>query len=96
MDGYERIMPGSGAQIMAMAMREQGHRHKMESRALWLGYGDNALAKVLTGGAIAAIAYLVINGHDVIPGILAALIAVGPVSKLVRWILKLVGGGNGG
>lgn len=96
MDGYERIMPGSGAQIMAMAMREQGHRRKMESRALWLGYGDNALAKVLTGGAIAAIAYLVINGHDVIPGILAALIAVGPVSKLVRWILKLVGGGNGG
>lgn len=56
MDGYEQIMPGAGAQIMAMAANEQAHRQKMESRALWLGYGDSLVAKVLTGGAIATIA----------------------------------------
>lgn len=67
----------------------------MESRALWLSSVDSLLAKVLTGGAIATIVYLVIQGHDVIPAILAALIAAGPVAKLVRSLLKIAGSGNG-
>ena len=96
MESYEQFMPGTGAQIMAMAKSEQDHRHKMERRALWLNYGDSLLGKVLVGCAIATIAYLVMNGHNIIPAILATLIAAGPVSKLVRWIARIAGGGNGG
>lgn len=55
MERYEQLMPGAGAQIMEMAKGEQGHRHKMESVALWLHYGDSVLGKVLAALAIAAI-----------------------------------------
>lgn len=89
---YEQISPGSAERILKMAERDLAHRSQMESRALWLTYADNLLAKILTGGAIIGIVYLTMGGHEVIPGILAALIAVGPVARLVRWLFKIAGG----
>ncbi len=81
---YETIVPGTADRILAMAEREQKHRHDWERSALsnttiglWFGF---LIALGLVGGGI----YSVSVGHPYIAGAFLAASAVGMVPALIK------------
>src|SRR5882724_10991866 len=84
---YERTLPGSANRILAMAEKEQAHRHQLEPvlqndqrRIAFRGQWVAAVLSVLFGvGSV----YLGMNGHDIPAGILGGTTAVSIVSIFV-------------
>lgn len=52
---YEQVLPGSAERILAMAEKEQDHRHRSEGRVIFHEYG---IRYVSQGGAILALMML--------------------------------------
>jgi uncharacterized membrane protein len=81
---YETILPGAADRIIAMAEKEQTHRHGWERSALrnttiglWFGF---VIAVGLVGGGI----YSVSIGQPYVAGIFLAASAVGMVPALIK------------
>jgi uncharacterized membrane protein len=88
LDRYDEISPGAAERIIAMAEKEQAHRHSWEQRALsaesWYGMvgllAGWTTAIALAGGAALAAAF----GEPAVGVALAAASATGMVWKLVQ------------
>jgi uncharacterized membrane protein len=95
---YETVIVGAADRIIAMAEKEQMHRHDWERSALrnttiglWFGF---FIALGLLGGAI----YSVRTGQPVIAGIFLTASAVGMVPALIKgreYIVQRQKGGDG-
>jgi uncharacterized membrane protein len=85
---YEIILPGAATRIIAMAEREQAHRHSWEQKALagrrWYSMtgmvGGILVALSCAIGAVVAAAL----GHEVVGAALVAVPACGMVWKLIE------------
>jgi len=84
---YEDACPGSGTRILAMAEREQAHRHDWEilearrehlysAMGLWMGF-------LLALGLILAAIFCAVTGHEYVAG---GFIAASAVSMVPRFI----------
>lgn len=75
LEDYEKVMPGLSERIVAMAEREQRHRHKVERRIVNLGPVGQLLGFILGLVALVASIHLIQEGHD-IAGIATVLMAL--------------------
>lgn len=85
---YEEVCPGSADRILAMAEREQAHRHTCELEAaafeqrysktgLWMGF---FIAGLLVCSAVVVALY----GHEIVASALVAASAVGMVATFIN------------
>jgi uncharacterized membrane protein len=85
---YDEALPGAAERILAMAEKEQDHRHEWERKALqgeigysrlglWLG----AMALVLD---LAAVVYVAANGQEWSASILAAIGIAGIIGAVIK------------
>lgn len=69
LEHYERVLPGGAERIIAMAEREQKHRHGVEQRTsrvgAWIGPVGLVFAFLLAALALGGSIWLISNGHSV-------------------------------
>ena len=82
---YESLIPGSGRDILRMAMGEQSHRHKMQTLEMvypYLGWFSGSVGFLI---CVAGAVYLgTIGGHDILA---AAMLGV-PVVGVIGWFIN--------
>jgi uncharacterized membrane protein len=70
-------LPNAPERILAMAEKEQAHRHKKETFALWVRTASNILGMLFGMGIVVSCLYLAYNlgmrGHDWLAGIIVAI-----------------------
>jgi uncharacterized membrane protein len=85
---YEKTLPGSADRILAMAEREQQHRHSYDLQSMSWEYiysGAGLIFGFLVAVALVAGAvYLAINDHEVIAGAFLAVSTVGMVARFIH------------
>lgn len=85
---YDSVVPGAADRILAMAEKEQGHRHSWEMRhLLWDGITSVLglvfgwlLSLALTAGAV----YCAVIGQAFVAAVLTGFAAFGAVASLIR------------
>jgi hypothetical protein len=81
---YEAVVPNSARTILDMAVREQAHRHRMQSLEMvypYLGWASGSVGLLAcVGGAV----FLGTAGHD---GLAATLLGV-PVAGVIGWFIN--------
>lgn len=66
--GYNEVVPGSARQIIDMAIREQAHRHQMQTFEMLYPYLGWFAGFVGFMACIAGATYLATNGHEPVAG----------------------------
>lgn len=86
--GYNEVLPGSADRILRMAEKEQDRRIGRENAAmhrasqqdrlgLWMGF-------LITAFAVFTSAWLAMNGHDAVAGVIGCMVLAGAVAGLIR------------
>ena len=79
---FEKVLPGSANRILTMAEDQSKHRHKMESRVIWLDGGQSILGLILAFIVVVLAlllgTYLIMNNKPV-SGLATILVALGTV-----------------
>jgi uncharacterized membrane protein len=80
---YDALIPNGARTILDMAMREQAHRHKMQSLEMIYPYLGWASGSVGFLASVVGAIYLGINVHD---GLAVGLLGI-PVLGVVGWFI---------
>lgn len=86
--GYNEVLPGSADRILRMAEKEQDRRIGRENEALhrasqqdrlglWMGF-------LIAAFALFTSAWLAMNGHDAVAGVIGCMVLAGTVAGLIR------------
>lgn len=74
---YGDVLPSAPERILAMAEKEQGHRHRKETFALYVRTASNILGMVLGMAIVMACLFLAyrlgMSGHDWLAGVVIAI-----------------------
>lgn len=81
---YDHICPGAAREILDMAIREQRHRHFVERAESIYPFLGMLAGFVVVSGCIGGAAYLAINGHDLIAGVLIGAQLLGVVYLFIN------------
>jgi len=81
---YDAAGPGNATRVIAMAEREQRHRHRREALELAYPYLGLLLGFAGFAGCVGGAVYLAVHGAPVIAGLLVGASALGAVSWFIR------------
>lgn len=85
--GYEQVLPGAAERIVAMAEREQGHRHQVEDRVVKsegrLGVVGLVFALLIALAVLGASVWLIRSGNSVEGTVLAAIVLVALATNFI-------------
>jgi uncharacterized membrane protein len=80
---YEEAVPGSGKDIISMAMRAQRHRQRTETLLTLYPYFGLAAGFLAFAGCIIGACYLAINGHNAVAGLMLGV----PTLGVIGWFI---------
>jgi len=91
---YEAILPGAAERILSMAEKTQTHIQEIEKVSLkeevkYLNKGQN-IACVVCGSAFLLTAFLAMNGHDVVAGIVVGSTLVALATTFIKGSSKVI------
>ena len=84
---YDAVVPGAAERIIAMAERQQAHRHSLEASDLQgnIGYAKRGqwMAYTLTSASFVIGVYLATNGAQALAGVLFGTVILGLVASFL-------------